>query len=207
MGQDGGRDILSVDPEYPVVLEDYRPQWLALFETERARIRAAIALPGVSVEHIGSTAVPGLAAKPIIDILIGLRHLEDAAVVIPPLEGLGYEYIPQRELDTPERRFLARPETKPRTHHIHLVEFGSDFWERHLLFRDHLRTHADAAREYASLKRALAAQFRENREAYTEGKTAFVRWIEEAARSSGGDAVPPGLRAHAMKAERLHEPD
>ena len=174
---------------------------------ERARILAAIALPGVAVEHVGSTAVPGLAAKPIIDILIGLSHLEDAAVVIPPLEGLGYEYLPERELETPERRFLARPKTKPRTRHIHMVEVGSDFWERHLLFRDYLRTHPDAAREYASLKHALAARFRENREAYTEGKTAFVRRIQEAARSSRGDAVAPGLRAHAVKAERLHDAD
>jgi len=148
---------------------------------ERARILAAIALPGVAVEHVGSTAVPGLAAKPIIDILIGLSHLEDAAVVIPPLEGLGYEYLPERELETPERRFLARPKTKPRTHHIHMVEVGSDFSERHLLFRDYLRAHPDAAREYEDLKRALAAQFRENREAYTEGKTPFVRRIEEIA--------------------------
>ena len=142
---------------------------------------AAIRLPGLAVEHVGSTAVPGLAAKPIIDILVRLRSLQDAAGVIPPLEGLGYEYLPEREIETPERRFLARPKTKPRTHHIHMVEVGSDFSERHLLFRDYLRAHPDAAREYEDLKRALAAQFRENREAYTEGKTPFVRRIEEIA--------------------------
>jgi len=139
---------------------------------------AAIGLPGVAVEHVGSTAVPGLAAKPIIDILVGLRSLRDAAAVIPPLEGLGYQYLPEREIETPERRFLARPKTKPRLCHIHMVEVGSDFSERHLLFRDYLRAHPDAAREYEDLKRALAAQFRENREAYTEGKTPFVRRIE-----------------------------
>lgn len=144
---------------------------------------AAIGPHVVALDHVGSTAVPGLAAKPIIDILIGLR-LADAVPCIALLEGLGYEYLPEREIDTPERRFLARPKTKPRTHHIHIVEAGSDFWERHILFRDYLRTRGEAAKEYEALKRSLAAEFRQNREAYTEGKTEFIRRVEATARSS-----------------------
>lgn len=172
--------------EYPVVIVDYEPGWPRAFDEEKARLLAAIGPHIVGVEHVGSTAVPGLAAKPIIDILIGLRRLSDAVFCIPPLESMGYEYLPQREMETPERKFLAKPRTKPRSHHIHMVEVGSDFWERHLLFRDHLRANPDAAAEYEALKRDLAAKFGEDRDAYTEGKTEFIRRIEELARRAGG---------------------
>ena len=162
----------------PVVIEAYDPRWPRMFEKERSRILAALGSHRIAVEHVGSTAVPGLAAKPIIDILAGVTDFDDAARCIPSLETLGYEYLPERELETPDRKFLARPRTRPRTHHVHMAAVGSDFWIRHLAFRDYLRTHADAASEYEALKRALAAKFREDREAYTEGKTEFVRRIE-----------------------------
>jgi len=167
---------------YPVVIVDYDLRWPRMFAEERARILAAIGSRDVTVEHVGSTAVPGLVAKPIIDILVGVRRLDEATACIPPLEHIGYEYIPEREIERPERRFLAKPTTKPRTHHIHMVEAGSAFWDRHLLFRDYMRTHGEAADAYARLKRELVVKFREDRDAYTEGKTVFIRDIEERAR-------------------------
>lgn len=190
---------MSFDPEYPIILEKYDSRWPLSFSEERNRILAAIGETRAIVEHVGSTAVPGLAAKPIIDILVGLPRLEEASKTIPALEGIGYQYIPEHERELPERRFLAKPRAKPRTHHIHMVEGTSAFWERHLLFRDYLRAHPDTAAEYEALKRSLALRFRENREAYTEGKNEFVRRVEEAARSSRGHAISPGLGAHATK--------
>lgn len=163
-----------------VIIVDYDPEWPELFEREKALILGAIGQFIVSVEHVGSTAVPGLAAKPIIDILIGIQRLADAAPCITPLEDIGYEYVPAYETDLPMRRYFRKG--SPRTHHIHMVEINSDFWVRHRLFRDYLRLYPEAAQAYADLKRRLADLHGENREAYTEAKTDFVRGIEARAR-------------------------
>ena len=172
------------DPEGgAVAIVDYDPRWTRQFEEEKARILAATVPSVVAVEHIGSTAVPGLAAKPIIDILAGIRHLEDARACIAPLATIGYEYVPEYETELPERRYFRKGPREARTHHVHLVEVEGAFWRRHLAFRDYLRAHPEEAKRYAALKRALAAKFGEDREAYTDGKTAYVRGIEAKAAS------------------------
>ena len=180
-----------------VVIVDHDARWPAKFEEERGRIVAAIGPHVTGIEHIGSTAVPGLAAKPVIDVLVGLRSLDDARECIRPVVGLGYEYVPEFEAELPERRFFRKDTDGARSHHIHMVEHGSPFWVRHILFRDHLRTHPEDARRYEALKRELAARFRDDRGAYTEGKTAFVREIEDTARteraaSPGEASLPTG---------------
>jgi len=165
----------------PVVIVEYDPRWPKMYDAEAALIRRAMGDRLVAIEHVGSTAVPGLAAKPIIDIMAGVRALADAEACIGSLEVEGYDYVPQHEGAMPERRYFDRTGASGRTVHLHVVETTSDFWNRHILFRDHLRAHPETAEEYAALKRRLAGIHAAQRDAYTEGKTPFIRSIEERA--------------------------
>ena len=153
--------------------------WPVLYAAEVARLAPELAAAGVEVvfEHTGSTAVPGLAAKPIIDILAGLVRENDRPAVIAALERAGYVY--RGEQGIPGRDFFRRGD--PRQYHVHLTRFESAFWRDHLLFRDWLRTHDDVAADYAALKRTLAERFPTDRPAYLEGKTAFVARVLAAA--------------------------
>ena len=165
----------------------YDPEWPDRFVTERSVLVSAIAewLAG-PIEHIGSTAIPGLAAKPVIDIMAGVTSLEDARAALPVLERLQYCYAPYR---TEVMHWLCKPSPALRTHHLHLVPVGSQLWTEQLAFRDYLLTHRDVALEYAELKRRLADTYRFDREAYTVAKTPFVqRVIAEALR--GRSTVP-----------------
>jgi len=150
-----------------------------MFESEKARILGVIRKKIVAIEHVGSTAVPGLGAKPIIDIMVGVRRLSKAQDCIGPLETIGYEYVPEYEVSIPERRYFRRGSSNmPNKHfHLHMVEYNGDFWKRHLLFRDYLRAHPHAARKYHKLKKELAAKYRLNRDAYTEAKTLFIESV------------------------------
>ena len=162
----------------------YDPVWVACFSAERERLLALFAPREARIEHVGSTSVPGLAAKPIVDMLLGVRRLADVERRIPVLEARGWEYVPEHEAVFPERRFLARPRRRPRTHHLHAVEIGSRFWNDHLAFRDQLRARPEDAAAYGRLKRELAARHGSDRSAYTEAKTSFVEAI--LARVGGG---------------------
>ena len=139
---------------------------------------------GAVIEHIGSTAVPGLGAKPIIDIMIGLRSLRDAEQRIRELAQLEYEYVPEYEADLPDRRYFRKPFHRPRTHHVHTVELGSEFWVRHLLFRDYLRAHPETAAAYYQLKQRVAWESNETGADYTDGKSPFVAQVLRLAQSS-----------------------
>ncbi len=170
---------MATNPEGgAVLLIDYDPRWPREFEEEKARVLAAIGPHVVGVEHIGSTAVPGLPAKPIIDLLVGVRRLDEARPCIAPLAAIGYAYVPEYEAFIPDRRYFRKGAFGARTHHLHMVVIGGEIWNAHVRFRDWLRDHPDDARRYADLKRELAAKFRDDREAYTDGKTAFIREIE-----------------------------
>ena len=153
-----------------IIVVDYDPAWPARYEKERARIAEALQHVGVAIEHVGSTAVPGLAAKPIIDIMIGVREQADGDRCVEPLEAIGYEY--RGEGDIPGRLHFRRGD--PRSHHLHLVERHSDFWKGHILFRNLLREDADVARQYEALKRELAVTYRTQRLEYTKAKTPFI---------------------------------
>jgi GrpB-like predicted nucleotidyltransferase (UPF0157 family) len=167
-----------------VVIAPYDPFWPRAFALERTRIEAELGDAVTAVEHVGSTAVPGLGAKPIIDIMIGVSAIQHGERCIEPLMRLGYDY--RGEAGIPGRLYFRKLADGSRTHHIHLVEQGCDFWERHLLFRDHLRRHRHDARRYEILKRRLAARFGEDRIGYTEGKTAFIDAALARARSGAG---------------------
>jgi GrpB-like predicted nucleotidyltransferase (UPF0157 family) len=171
-------------PEPPIIITDYDPSWPTRYELEKSLILGAVGPYAAAVEHIGSTSVPGLAAKPIIDILVGLNDLADAQWCIEPMERTGYEYVPEYEVQLPDRRYFRRPpgEEVVRKYHVHMVEVGGAFWTRHVLFRDYLRAHPEAAAEYADLKRRLAAEYGSDMAGYTDAKTDFIRAVERRAR-------------------------
>ena len=173
-----------------IVITDYDPAWPAQFAEEAQRIGAALGDSVAVIEHFGSTAVPGLSAKPIIDLLVAVRSLPEArARAVPALEALGYAYW--RDDPAPDRLFFVKGLVPgPRTHHVHIVDLsvshdprlGEFTFADRLLFRDYLRANPDEAACYAALKRDLAAQFSEDREAYTGGKTEYVDRIMQKAR-------------------------
>ena len=167
--------------EHPVIIVDYDPQWPVLFAEEKDKILGVIGHIIVAVEHIGSTAVPDLGAKPIIDIMVAIHRLADAKECVEPLKTIGYEYMPEYEAEMPERRYFHRGPPGGRTCHLHMVELTSDFWERHLLFRDYLRRHHDVSKQYYRLKKELAAKYGSDRGAYTEAKTSFIQSVEDRA--------------------------
>jgi GrpB-like predicted nucleotidyltransferase (UPF0157 family) len=164
----------------PVEVVDYDPSWPRWYEEERDRIAAAIGDSALAIEHVGGTAVPGLPAKPVIDLMVGVEDIERAGPAVAGLINLGYEYIPELESQLPDRRYFRRG--TPETHHVHMVPVSSDYWEEHLLFRDYLRSHPQAAEEYGKLKRGLADRFRLDREAYRAGKLPFIATVVAAVR-------------------------
>jgi GrpB-like predicted nucleotidyltransferase (UPF0157 family) len=165
-----------------VVVVDYDPQWPSQYEEEKERILDVIGYVAVAIEHIGSTAVPGLGAKPIIDIMVAVARLADAERCIEPLQEIGYEYVPEYNDLIPERRYFHKGPPGARTYHLHMVELTSEFWERHLLFRDSLRVHPEEAQRYDQLKKDLAAKFGSDRDGYTEAKTSFIESVIAKAR-------------------------
>ncbi len=177
-----------------ITLVEYDPRWPEQFAQEAERVRAALGEDKVvAVEHFGSTAVPGLSAKPIIDMLVAVRSLQEArGYAVPALGAMGYAYWPDDP--APDRMFFVKglPPNGPRTHHVHVVEpsisynprLGEFSFTDRLLFRDYLRAHPDEARRYENLKSDLAARFPDDREGYTEGKTEYVYGVTLKARAS-----------------------
>jgi GrpB-like predicted nucleotidyltransferase (UPF0157 family) len=151
----------------------YDPAWPEEFEAEKSRLQPILApwLAGV-IHHVGSTGVPGLAAKPVIDILAEVQSLEESKAAIEPLhEQLSYWWAPYQE----ERmNWFCKPSPEHRTHHLHLVVPGSEAWREELMFRDILRAEPETASAYEELKRRLADEHRHDREAYTVAKTEFI---------------------------------
>jgi len=165
-----------------VALRPSDPAWSTAFELERDRLQTL--LPGVfvQVEHIGSTAVPGLAAKPVIDIMAGVASLAGVDATIDVLCDNGYTTSKEFNASLADRKWLMRWRDGHRTHHLHIVVFGGAPWSDRLAFRDVLRHDPYLVRRYASLKTALATQHRGDREAYTDAKADFVRSVIRAAR-------------------------
>lgn len=165
-----------------VVIVEHDPRWAAAYARAAAELRAVLAPWLVAIEHIGSTAVPGLAAKPVIDLQVGVRSLADSDAIVAAVQSLGYEYVPEFEAELPDRRYFRRWADGRRTEHVHLVEHGNrSWWDRHLAFRDWLRAHDEDRDAYAALKRRLADAHPVDRAAYTDGKAGFVQAIERRA--------------------------
>jgi len=160
-----------------IELREYDPEWPARFESWRARIVAALGETALRVEHVGSTAVPGLAAKPHVDVQVSVRDVDDEARYVPQLEAAGVRLRSRDEL----HRYFRPPAGRPREVHVHVCAAGST-WERdHLLFRDYLRAHPEARDAYAAAKREAARLWSDDRIAYTEAKTDVILDTLEAA--------------------------
>lgn len=171
-------------PQGKVCLSGYQDEWSDAFVRERERLLAALGDPVVEIEHVGSTAVLGMRAKPLIDVMIGLERLEDYEALVPVMEGLGYEY--KGEFGIPGRHFFVLGD--PTTHHVHMVEHGRHFWRLNLHFRDALRRDPSARERYEAEKVRLAEEFADCREKYTAGKNEIIQallresgWVEEEA--------------------------
>lgn len=152
-------------------LVPYHAEWPRLFAQERDNLLTHVP-EIIEVEHIGSTSIPGLIAKPLIDMQASLRAMSDAGAAIPRLLRLGYAYIPERVYE--ERIFLPKGPEAERTHYLSLIEAGTTEWELRLRFRDALRADAGLRDDYQALKRQLVTAHAGDRAAYTDAKTAFV---------------------------------
>lgn len=155
----------------PVIVLDYDPNWPGLFQSLRKRIADALGDMAVAIEHVGSTAVPDLAAKPIIDIDVLLASETTLSVAIERLASLGY--IHRGNLGVPEREAFLAPVNNP-PHHLYVCPPSSAEFRRHIAFRDYLRAHPEDAKIYGDLKRALAERFRDDRSGYNTAKAEFV---------------------------------
>jgi GrpB-like predicted nucleotidyltransferase (UPF0157 family) len=169
--------------EEAVRIVDYDPSWPGKFEGER-RLLQEILEPWLTapIEHVGSTAIPGMPAKPIIDIVAPVSDLESSVPARAAVACLGYMYYPYRPA---EEHWFCKPSPSHRTHHLHLVPAESPLWRERLLFRDYLRQHTDVAMDYAVLKQSLAERHRFDRESYTEAKGPFIRRVLTIAAAAG----------------------
>ncbi|HUF54436.1 MAG TPA: GrpB family protein [Dehalococcoidia bacterium] len=172
-------------PATTIVLADYTPAWAELFAEERDRLQEAIGQWAAAIEHVGSTAIPGIAAKPIVDIGVALHDLGDAIKCITPLVEMGYEC--KGEFGIPERIYFRKPTDEPlpgqindgvgRTHQIHMYQRDHHQFIWHIAFRDYLRAHAEERDAYEALKRRLAIEHAGDIEAYAEAKGDFVQGV------------------------------
>jgi GrpB-like predicted nucleotidyltransferase (UPF0157 family) len=170
----------------------YDTVWPQLFLAERNRIAAVMSALALRIDHNGSTSVPGLAAKPIVDIQVSVERLHPVEAYAPQLAQLGYVHVPHP--DDAFCPFFHRPVAWPHTHHVHVVQAHGDEERRTLAFRDYLRDHSDIAREYADLKQRLAPRYiateLSSREAYADAKTSFINGVVARALLEG---YPRGL--------------
>ena len=177
----------------------YDPDWPAAFDAERRRLAEVLGDLAVRIEHDGSTSVPGLAAKPVIDIQIAVKRLQPLDVYASRLESLGYTH--RVHPDDAFAPFFHRPGTWPHTHHVHVVEAGGPEERKTLAFRDYLRAHPEAAREYEALKRKLAPGYDPSipgaRQAYADAKGDFIREVTERALAEGHPRGVPRERTTA----------
>ena len=158
-----------------VRLHPYDPAWPLAFAAERSRLLSLLPNAFIEIEHFGSTAVPGMVAKPVIDLLAGVRSMAEAEAVTQPLLEAAYTTSAEFNKSLSDRKWFMRWANGHRTHHLHLVVHGGAAWQKRLGFRDALRSNPSLAARYSELKQGLAAEFGTDREAYTDAKAEFVR--------------------------------
>jgi GrpB-like predicted nucleotidyltransferase (UPF0157 family) len=167
-----------------VVLSPYNPQWVNEYRVEKHNLMAALSDIMLGIEHIGSTSVLNLPAKPVIDIMVGvgdLSKLKDDHK--ERLSRLGYEFVDHPQF--PERRFFRRGARRAGTHHLHIYKFEGTNWSNHLMFRNYLRENPDAMQQYGNLKRQLSGEYKYDRAMYTKAKEPFIREILAKAKAAG----------------------
>ena len=160
-----------------IELLPYTPKWLDSFNQEKLSLQSLIGQE-IAIEHIGSTAVPDLMAKPTIDILIGVNEFNDQSFFISEITSLGYHYIPEYEVHLPERKYFEKIQDGHHIAHIHLVKKDEEFWKKHIFFRNILQSNQKLRSEYSQLKQVLAHREWKNRNDYAAAKTAFIKQVE-----------------------------
>lgn len=172
-----------------VRLVPHNPNWKSLFEEEKKLLLATFPNIILKISHGGSTAIPNIPAKPIIDMFAVVRSLSDADAIKDDLEKLGYEYVGERGV--PERRLAVKGPEERRTHHLQFVEETSKEWTNHILIREYYLKHPEVAEEYAKLKQELAQRYSDDRASYTSSKESFITSvIERAKREEGQEKIP-----------------
>lgn len=167
----------------PIVIEVYDPVWAQSFRSHKATIEALLGERLVApLEHIGSTSVPGMPAKPIIDMLAVVEDYEAFTPAVPGLESIGWLHAPEPNDEGLRKWSLCFPSVEHRTHHLHVVEYASSGWRDWLLFRDFLSTHVEEAERYAALKRTLAATDDRDRARYRAAKAPLIGKLLDQAR-------------------------
>lgn len=165
-----------------VQLIPYNPAWADEYNKEEANLRDIFGEALIDIQHVGSTAIPGMNAKPLIDIAVAVESLDVVDRFIPDLVKAGYEHMPERI--TAERAFFPKGPRENRTHHLSIIAAGSDEWTRHIGFRDYLRSHPEAVRDYNELKATLAEKYANDRYAYTAAKKSFIDSIHDKVKST-----------------------
>ena len=160
-----------------VLLLEYQDTWPAQFLCVADELRSAFAGPSVVIEHIGSSSVPGLCSKPVLDILLGVTSLAEVEAALPALVAAGFVYRSEYEQKIPDRRYFIRPPGKYPRIHVHGVVLGGLLWQQHLHFRDRLRHNAQLRESYSALKKELAVTYAADKAAYTEAKAPFIQQV------------------------------
>lgn len=168
--QNGAMTHLGLKSGIVKLVPSHLTEWKEFFEAERTLLAERLGRSAIDIQHIGSTAIPGISAKPIIDIMLGVRRMDRLIELVAILGSL--DYVHKGEAGVPGRQFFARG--NPTLVHLHMTEHGSPFWHEHIVFRDHLISSAEDREAYASLKQVLAAMYPDDRDAYTAGKSAFI---------------------------------
>lgn len=163
-----------------IVIEKYTSDWALAFNEEKKLLQDIIGDIATSIEHIGSTSIKGLGAKPIIDIMIGVYDLKEVEGIIKPLGHIKYEHVFHE--DFPNRRFFRKGLWRAGTHHLHIYKYESEEWNSNILFRDYLRKHPDVRNRYNQLKIELAQRYRCDRVGYTAAKAPFIRDVIQKAK-------------------------
>lgn len=160
-----------------VILNSHNLEWQKAYEVEKLILKAIFSDSAVKIEHVGSTALDGISAKPIIDIAVGVKTLDLSENLIKRLEEIGYERIPEHgDID---RIFFAKGNNKNRTHHLHVELYDGVSWNNHILFRDYLNSNKEKLKEYEVLKKELAIKYYNDRDKYTAGKASFITAVIE----------------------------
>ena len=157
-----------------VVLRTHNPLWGELFKQEKELISSVIADFLIDIQHIGSTVIPNIVAKPIIDIAVAIDSIDNIEKIIPPLENIGFIY--RGEQGIPDRHLFVKGGENVRTH-LHVMQKGHYEWDKHILFRDYLKKHPNDAKQYSELKQKLFLKYGNDREKYTDSKSDFIQNI------------------------------
>jgi GrpB-like predicted nucleotidyltransferase (UPF0157 family) len=167
-----------------VKLVKYQTTWETSFKQEKQAIQEKLGNEVLAIEHIGSTSIPGMTAKPIIDFMVAVNSINDYEKYIAPLKGLGYEFRRDYRNTHQEHVLFVKGAEDCRTHYLKLTQMDSDFWQEHILFRDYLINHPDLANEYQKLKEKLGKEYSSERAKYTESKAEFIKNIIKLANKS-----------------------